>query len=52
MVKKFSKKNLPISSGYNQPRSDPGVGSGVKIFLWFSPIVEFSKILSTLSIDT
>ena len=31
-VKKFFQKNLPISSGSHQPKSDPEVRSGVKIF--------------------
>ena len=36
------RKNLPISSGSHQPRSDPEVRSGVKFFLRFSNIFECS----------
>ena len=31
----FFRKNLPISSGSHQPRSDPQVRSGVKFFFVF-----------------
>ena len=52
-VKKYPRKNLPISSGCHQPRSDPEVRSGVKKFsVFFKHFLILHKILSILSIDT
>ena len=52
-VKFFSPKNLPISSGSHQPRSDLEVRSGAKNFsVFFKHFGILHKILSILSIDT